>query len=62
MDHGPVLSQVYNLIKGEDILTPQWERYIRSVNHRYLQLEEDPGVGKLDAQRDRQAARNLHAI
>jgi uncharacterized phage-associated protein len=47
MDHGPVLSQTYNLIKGEDLLTPQWERYIRRVNHRYVVLDEDPGVGKL---------------
>lgn len=47
MDHGPVLSRVYNLIKGEDIASPEWERFIRSVDRRDVVLADDPGVGKL---------------
>jgi uncharacterized phage-associated protein len=47
MDHGPVLSQTCNLIKGEDVLTPQWEQHIRSVSKRDVALIVDPGVGKL---------------
>lgn len=47
MDHGPVLSQTYRLIRGEAMLTPQWERYIRTNGPRDVVLVEDPGVGKL---------------
>jgi uncharacterized phage-associated protein len=47
MDHGPVLSRTYNLIKGADVDTPAWEHYIRSVGSRDVMLAEDPGVGKL---------------
>jgi uncharacterized phage-associated protein len=47
MDHGPVLSQTYNLIKGTDILSPEWDKYIRTIGHRDVILEQDPGIGKL---------------
>lgn len=46
MDHGPVLSHTYNLIKGEDLDTPVWEQYLRSVG-RDVELHKDPGVGDL---------------
>jgi uncharacterized phage-associated protein len=46
MDHGPVLSQTYDLIKGTDYLSPTWEKYLRTEG-RDVVLGEDPGVGKL---------------
>lgn len=58
MDHGPVLSQIYNLIKGVDLLTPQWERYVRSVGLREVLLVEDPGVGELT----RREIEKLHQV
>ena len=47
MDHGPVLSQIYDLIKGKDYLAPRWERYFRRIGKRDVRLIQDPGVGKL---------------
>jgi uncharacterized phage-associated protein len=46
MDHGPVLSQTYDLIKGTDYASPQWGQFLRS-DGRDVELVEDPGVGKL---------------
>ena len=46
MDHGPVLTQTYDLIKGTDYACPIWDRYLRSVG-RDIELIDDPGVGKL---------------
>src|SRR5665213_3651998 len=46
MDHGPVLTNTYNLIKGEDYLATEWGRYIQSVGRDAL-LASDPGVGDL---------------
>ncbi|HEY8748100.1 MAG TPA: Panacea domain-containing protein [Tepidisphaeraceae bacterium] len=46
MDHGPVLSQTYDLIKGTDYASPQWERFMKTEG-REVTLVEDPGVGKL---------------
>ena len=46
MDHGPVLSQTYNLIKGRDFASPEWDKYLRTEG-RDVELIEDPGVGKL---------------
>jgi uncharacterized phage-associated protein len=57
MDHGPVLSRTYNLIKGEDLASPEWERFIQTVDHRDLLLVNDPGVGKLT----RKEIETLHA-
>ncbi|HSZ59207.1 MAG TPA: Panacea domain-containing protein [Tepidisphaeraceae bacterium] len=34
MDHGPVLSHTYDLIKGTDFASPTWERYLRPVGSR----------------------------
>ena len=58
MDHGPVLSQTYRLIRGEAMLTPQWECYIRAHGPRDVVLIEDPGVGKLT----RQEIEKLHEV
>jgi uncharacterized phage-associated protein len=46
MDHGPVLSTTYNLIKGEDYLSAEWDKYITREG-RDLVLVADPGVGDL---------------
>jgi len=47
MDHGPVLSVTYNLIKGEDFLAPQWEKYVRREGKHEVALIANPGVGHL---------------
>lgn len=46
MDHGPVLSQTYDLIKGTDYASTEWAKYLRTEG-RDVHLIEDPGVGKL---------------
>jgi len=46
MDHGPVLSQTYNLIKGTDYASPQWQAFFRSEG-RDIELIAEPGVGEL---------------
>ena len=46
MRHGPVLSQVYDLIKGEASRAGEWGRYVRTVN-RAVELRQDPGRGEL---------------
>jgi uncharacterized phage-associated protein len=46
MEHGPVLSQVYDLIKGEASRAGEWNHYIRTVGHR-VELRKDPGRGEL---------------
>jgi uncharacterized phage-associated protein len=47
MDHGPVLSRTYDLIKGTDPGTATWCRNLRTLGARDVELGEDPGVGKL---------------
>jgi uncharacterized phage-associated protein len=46
MKHGPVLSRLYDLIKGENILAPQWGQHIER-NGYSISLAEDPGNGSL---------------
>ena len=46
MKHGPVLSQTYNLIKGETFAAHDWERYFRSSGQD-VELEVDPGFERL---------------
>jgi uncharacterized phage-associated protein len=46
MNNGPVLTNTYNLIKGEDYLSTQWEKYI-DTQGRDVVLISDPGVGDL---------------
>ncbi len=48
MERGPVLSNVYNLIKGEHGNLPAWSSYIQ--RDRYdIKLIEDPGVDALSS-------------
>jgi len=46
MEHGPVLSHVYDLIKGEASRAGEWDRHIHTVN-REVVLRQDPGRGEL---------------
>ena len=50
MDHGPVLSHTYSLIRGEDYSSPLWQSYLRSEGPRDVLLVQDPGVGQLSRQ------------
>ena len=47
MDHGPVLSHTYDLVKGADYADPVWEQFLHPSGARDLELAGDPGVGKL---------------
>ena len=46
MERGPVLEEVYRLIRSESYHTPEWAKYIRTDEYE-LELVDDPGVGKL---------------
>ncbi len=46
MNHGPVLSHVYDLIKGQSARAGDWQRHIRADGHAVMLLE-DPGRGEL---------------
>lgn len=48
MEHGPVLSVTYNLIKGEGLPTrqAQWDAFLGKDGYRVV-LTRDPGTGKL---------------
>lgn len=43
MDHGPLHSEVYDLMKGNHIDEPLWSRFIRK-NRYHVELRDDPGV------------------
>src|SRR5262249_39535964 len=46
MKNGPVLSRVYDLIKGIAVPSEDWGRYLRSEGYKVV-LVEDPGRGEL---------------
>ena len=46
MKYGPVLSQVYDLIKGEAARAGEWGRFIHSEGYA-VALQSDPGRGEL---------------
>ncbi|HEX8199181.1 MAG TPA: Panacea domain-containing protein [Isosphaeraceae bacterium] len=46
MTHGPVLSRVYDLLKGEAARAGEWGRSIHSEGHAVV-LRDDPGRGEL---------------
>jgi uncharacterized phage-associated protein len=43
---GPVLSRVYDLIKGEHVATPRWAEFLRTDGYHAL-LVREPGVTAL---------------
>jgi len=47
MDHGPVLSKTYDLLKGETRGYENWNRFIQQVAPYTHKLIDDPGIGKL---------------
>jgi uncharacterized phage-associated protein len=47
MDHGPVLSRTYHLIKSQDIDSPLWDRFIQRHGPQDIRLIENPGMEKL---------------
>src|ERR1700682_886417 len=46
MKRGPVLSHVYNLIKGESTDAGRWEEFVHKDDYE-VELLKDPGRGKL---------------
>lgn len=46
LDHGPVLSGVYDLIKGQHIESPRWARFFENHGH-VIHLNRKPGNGLL---------------
>jgi uncharacterized phage-associated protein len=49
MEHGPLHSEVFDLIKGEHVEEPAWSRYFRNAG-RNIALQREPGVGRLSRQ------------
>jgi len=47
MDHGPVLSHTYDLLKGQATGADLWNQFIQQVAPYTHRLVSDPGVGKL---------------
>jgi uncharacterized phage-associated protein len=47
MDHGPVLSTLYDCIKGGHAAALRWEQFIQRSGPRDLELVAEPGVGLL---------------
>lgn len=46
MNHGPVLTRVYNCIKGSDVKAPEWSKFIQSDGHA-VTLVGEPMRGAL---------------
>ena len=57
MKHGPVLSNTYNLIKGEDVAADRWAAFIDTDRYHAV-LRENPGRGDLS----RRAVAILHQV
>lgn len=47
MKHGPVLSCLYDIIKGENSKSPEFNNYY-TVNGRDISMHNDPGIGSLN--------------
>jgi uncharacterized phage-associated protein len=46
MERGPVLSKMLDLIKGTDLRSPDWSKFIER-NEYDIRLVQDPGQGRL---------------
>src|SRR5437867_894691 len=49
MEHGPVLSNVYDLIQGQHADLPRWSEFFTSTGYRINEVKE-PGVARLSRQ------------
>lgn len=49
MKYGPVLSGVYDLIKGQSVdhALPLWSKFISHRHNHHVNLKQDPGNGEL---------------
>lgn len=47
MKHGPVLSETYNLIKGEHLLAGRWNQFIERHEYKVKRTESEPGRANL---------------
>jgi uncharacterized phage-associated protein len=47
MDHGPVLSHTYDLIKRKHVESPLWDQFIIQQGPQDIAFVNDPGVGLL---------------
>src|SRR5205823_9295848 len=62
MEHGPVLSRTYDLIKGQGDDAPRWGRYIQPAGARDVMLAREPPRKKLsryDEEKLRDVARRF---
>ncbi len=46
MQRGPVLEDVYSLIRSQHVETPRWAKFFQKENFELLMID-DPGVGRL---------------
>jgi len=46
MPRGPVLQDLYDLIRNRHTATPQWAKFFQ-VSHYHLVMTDDPGVGRI---------------
>lgn len=46
LDHGPILSEIYDLIKGSRADEKEWSTYIKTHGYQ-VSIIQDPGRGKL---------------
>src|SRR5713101_6250525 len=46
MEHGPVLSGVFDLMKGEHRAWKAWSQHFKK-NGYWIEMTDDPGIGKL---------------
>jgi uncharacterized phage-associated protein len=42
MDHGPLHSDIYDMIKGEHPSSPRWSRFFTTIGKRDLRLTREP--------------------
>lgn len=47
MKHGPVHSEVYDLVNGRRMDEERWSRHIRNLDSKTAELHDDPGIGLL---------------
>lgn len=57
MEHGPVLTNVLNIIKDEDSRSSEWRKFFKRENY-LIEMVNDPGVGQLS----RFAVRKLEEV